>query len=105
MTDRTELSAGRVLNWNSEDGHGVLTSPDVAGQILAHYAMIRDQTGWRGLTVGQQVWFSWEQVRQDDCPNRAIDIFTTDTSSTSSASSASGNSAYVSSLDIAYDEE
>jgi cold shock CspA family protein len=54
---------------------GVLVSPDVSGTVFAHFSMIRDQTGWRGLEPGQRVAFTRADGGQDGCDLRAVDVY------------------------------
>jgi cold shock CspA family protein len=72
------LVGGTVQRWSDEDGWGVLTADGLDGTVFAHYSMICDQAGWRGLRSGQQVWFTWEQPGQDGCAYRAVEIYTTE---------------------------
>ena len=50
---------GFVKSWDDEAGWGVLTSPDVPGELFAHFSSI-DATGYRSLTPGAPVRFEWE---------------------------------------------
>ena len=43
-----------VKSWSDEEGWGVLVSPDVSGDIWAHFSAI-DGTGYRELVAGQTV--------------------------------------------------
>jgi CspA family cold shock protein len=48
------MPAATVKTWNDEEGWGVLVSPEVRGEIWAHFSAI-DGPGYRGLEPGQTV--------------------------------------------------
>lgn len=73
--DSDSLTTGTVSAWYSEEGWGVLVSADLTGTVFAHYSMIQDQAGWRGLEVGQRVAFTWDEGGQDGCDHRAVEVF------------------------------
>ena len=98
-----EIVTGSVLRWRTDEGWGVLASAELDGTVFAHFSMIRDQSGWRGLKAGQKVAFSWEQPGQDGCKYRAVDVYTTD-SRTPVEPPPSAPGAYSSSLTITFDE-
>jgi CspA family cold shock protein len=50
-----------VKSWSDEEGWGVLVSPDVGGDIWAHFSAI-DGTGYRELVAGQTVTFEVEDL-------------------------------------------
>lgn len=104
MSNRDDLISGRVLHWYAEEGWGVLQSDALDGRVFAHYSMIRDQTGWRGVEPGQQVAFSWEQPGQDGCEYRAVDVYTTESRTPVEPPPSKHGSAYSSSLTIEFDE-
>jgi cold shock CspA family protein len=52
---------GTVKAWNDEEGWGVLESPDVSGEIWAHFGQIEGQ-GFRTLVEGAAVSFEYEHV-------------------------------------------
>jgi CspA family cold shock protein len=98
-----EIVTGSVLQWWAEDGWGVLTSAELDGTVFAHFSMIRDQVGFRGLEAGQQVAFTWRRPGQDGCDYNAVDIYTTE-SRTPVEAPASPPGAYSSSLTITFDD-
>ncbi|MGW1375543.1 cold-shock protein [Streptomyces sp. NPDC002446] len=59
-----DVIAGRVRDWHSEEGWGVLTSPALPEEVWAHYSAIQ-ATGFRELTAGEDVTFSVERAEQD----------------------------------------
>lgn len=48
------MLAATVKSWNVEEGWGVLVSPEVDGDIWAHFSAI-DGPGFRELVAGQKV--------------------------------------------------
>lgn len=50
---------GIVKRWDNDEGWGVLTSPDVPGDVFAHFRHI-DAEGYRSLNDGERVRFDWE---------------------------------------------
>jgi CspA family cold shock protein len=44
--------------WSDDDARGVLSSPDVPGEVLAQFSHIEAE-GYRTLTDGEQVQFQW----------------------------------------------
>ena len=50
---------GIVKRWDEDEGWGVLTSPDVPGDVFAHFSDIVAE-GYRSLTDGERVRFDWE---------------------------------------------
>ena len=55
----TAMVDGIVRHWNDDEGWGVLTSPDVPGEVFAHFSHI-DAEGYRSLDDGESVRFDWE---------------------------------------------
>jgi cold shock protein len=53
------MTSGRVKEWFDEEGWGVLSSPEVPGDLFTHFSML-EMDGYRSLEVGQQVRFEWE---------------------------------------------
>ena len=58
---------------DDDEGWGVLSSPDVAGDVFAHFSNLVGE-GYRTLSAGEPVRFEWEQPGQDGCPFRATQI-------------------------------
>jgi cold shock protein len=52
---------GTVKFWNEDDGWGIITSPEVPGEVWAHFSHI-DAEGYRSLEVGERVQFKWLQL-------------------------------------------
>jgi CspA family cold shock protein len=50
---------GTVKSWDEDEGWGVLTSPDVPGEIFAHFSCIVGD-GYRALSAGERVRFECE---------------------------------------------
>jgi cold shock protein len=53
------LVLGTVKHWSDDVGWGVLTSPDVPGEVFAQFSHI-DAEGYRSLDDGERVEFDWE---------------------------------------------
>lgn len=56
---------GTVKLWNDDEGWGVLISPEVPGEVWAHFSHIAigDETGYRTLADGDRVRFDYEHYR------------------------------------------
>ncbi|MEV0438400.1 cold shock domain-containing protein [Streptomyces spectabilis] len=67
------LLSGVVSEWNSDEGWGVLASPDLEGPVWAHFSSI-DAEGFRELSVGDPVVFSVEEEEQDGYRWRAVHV-------------------------------
>ena len=50
---------GSVKSWDDDAGWGVLSSPDVPGELFVHFSSI-DVAGYASLTPGENVRFDWE---------------------------------------------
>ncbi|SDS80949.1 cold-shock protein [Microlunatus soli] len=66
---------GTVLNWNDEEGWGVLRSADVTSDVFAHFSELA-LDGYRTVQPGQAVRFGCEHVPggQDGYDYRAVDV-------------------------------
>lgn len=53
------MARGTVKEWNDDLGWGVLTSPDVPGEVWAHFVHIEPVTGFRRLDPGDAVEFDY----------------------------------------------
>ena len=53
------MARGTVKSFSDEEAWGVLTSPEVPGEVWVHIAYIK-MDGYRVLRVGQAVDFEWE---------------------------------------------
>jgi CspA family cold shock protein len=50
---------GKVKEWNEDLGWGVLLSPDVPGEVWAHFMHIDSQGAFRSLDAGAAVEFDF----------------------------------------------
>lgn len=62
---------GTAVVWHDEQGWGVVSSPDVNGEVWTHFSNVAG-TGHRSLSPGQAVTFSYETPGQDGYPHRAL---------------------------------
>jgi cold shock protein len=69
MSSRVEVT-GTVQVWHSEEGWGVLVSPEMEGIAFAHFSAV-DATGFRDLQPGERVLFRYGTPGQDGCDHRA----------------------------------
>jgi CspA family cold shock protein len=53
------MTRGQVKEWSDEEGWGAITSPDVSGEVWAHFVHLTDQEGFRTLTPGEAVEFDY----------------------------------------------
>ncbi|KAB2368216.1 MULTISPECIES: cold-shock protein [Actinomadura] len=66
---------GTVASWDDESGWGVLVSPDVPGEVWAHFSAVRTVPGgFASLDPGESVLFTWEEAEQDGYAYRALDV-------------------------------
>ncbi|WDM16773.1 cold shock domain-containing protein [Streptomyces lavenduligriseus] len=72
-TTSADVFSGRVLEWHSEEGWGVLASDALPDRVWAHYSAIQAE-GYRELAVGGSVTFSAEQAEQDEYCWRAVSV-------------------------------
>lgn len=73
-------TTGTVRFWNSEEGWGVIDSPEIPSGCWAHFTHIQASgdtaaRGFRGLSDGQPVEFRWEQCPQDGYELRVIAVW------------------------------
>jgi CspA family cold shock protein len=56
------VAFGTVKHWSDDDGWGVLISPEVPGEVWAHFSHIvdDDEIGYRSLNDGERVRFDYE---------------------------------------------
>lgn len=64
---------GTTRSWSDDEGWGVLASPDVDGEVWAHFSNI-DAVGYRSLKPGEAVQFTDETPCQDGYPHRALRV-------------------------------
>ncbi|WP_329897193.1 cold-shock protein [Streptomyces sp. SP17KL33] len=67
---------GTVRSWDDESGWGVLTSPEVPGEIWAHFSAVRTPApgAFASLEPGESVLFTWEKADQDGYAYRATRV-------------------------------
>lgn len=66
---------GTVRSWDAEFGWGVLTSPEVPGEVWAHFSTVRTDPGvFASLDPGEAVLFTWEDAEQDGFSYRAVQV-------------------------------
>ena len=66
-----DVFTGRVLEWHSEEGWGVLVSDALPDLVWAHFSVVEAE-GFRELTAGQCVLFTAERAEQDEYHWRAV---------------------------------
>jgi cold shock CspA family protein len=64
---------GTAKEWNSEEGWGIVTSPEVNGDVWAHFSGILGD-GYRSLVVGEPVEFRYEERDQDGYQYAALSV-------------------------------
>jgi cold shock protein len=62
-----------VREWHSEEGWGVLDSPETPGGCWTHFGCIQME-GYHELRQGQRVALVWEKPGQDGYPFRAVRV-------------------------------
>jgi CspA family cold shock protein len=67
-------SSGRVREWHSEDGWGVIDSPETPGGCWAHYSAVL-VPGYKSLDLGQDVELVFEVASQDGYSFRAVEVW------------------------------
>lgn len=66
---------GTVQSWDDEEGWGVLASPDIQGEIWAHFSAVYAKPGaFASLNPGESVLFTWEEFPQDGYSYRAVHV-------------------------------
>jgi CspA family cold shock protein len=68
-----DLVTATVRQWSSEEGWGVLDSPETPGGCWAHFSVVRSP-GYRELAAGQVVRLAWEPAVQDGYDYRATTV-------------------------------
>jgi CspA family cold shock protein len=69
-----EVFSGRVLEWRSEEGWGVLACDALPDRVWAHFSVIQAE-GFRELRGGESVTFTAEQAEQDGFHWRAVSVW------------------------------
>ena len=64
---------GTVVLWSDEEGWGAVASSLVDGEVWTHFSDL-DMEGYRTLTPGQPVTFTYETPGQDGYPHRALSV-------------------------------
>ena len=71
MSDETKGPVeGVVVLFNNEEGWGALASPAVEGEVWVHFSDIEGE-GYKTLTPGQAVRFTYRTYDQDGYPHGA----------------------------------
>ncbi len=67
---------GTVRSWDDESGWGVLASPEVPGEVWAHFSAVHttDPGAFASLEPGEAVLFTWEEADQDGYSYRALRV-------------------------------
>ncbi|WP_328506658.1 cold-shock protein [Streptomyces sp. NBC_00391] len=67
---------GTVRSWDDESGWGVLTSPEVPGEVWAHFSAVQTPApdAFASLEPGESVLFTWEEADQDGYSYRALRV-------------------------------
>lgn len=97
---------GTVVRWNDEEGWGVLSSPEVPGEVWAHFSAVEAPPGrYRALDAGEAVRFTWERAMQDGFAYRAVSVRPEGTTADPGTGEAEEDSAaYRSVLEITFDD-
>ena len=69
-----DVFTGRVLEWHSEEGWGVLASDALPERVWAHFSVVEAE-GFRELAAGQCVVFTAEPAEQDEYHWRALSVW------------------------------
>ncbi|GLX00129.1 hypothetical protein Misp02_42150 [Microtetraspora sp. NBRC 16547] len=99
---------GVVVSWDDEQGVGVVRSDDVPGDVFVHFSMISQPgSGYRSLTPGETVRFTWEAFPQDGFGFRAVEVRRAgyDPDRPRAGEAATDDGAYVSRLLVELDED
>lgn len=76
----TMATTGTVRFWDSAEGWGVIDSPEPPGGCWAHFTHLQADAdaaarGFRELSNGQPVEFTWEKYPQDGYEFRVIAVW------------------------------
>ncbi|MEQ4210405.1 cold shock domain-containing protein [Actinopolymorpha sp. B9G3] len=75
---KSDQSVTGVVEWfDSDEGWGAITAPEVPGGCFVHFSHIQ-LSGYRELRAGQRVRFTFEAPGQDGYPYRARAVWTVD---------------------------
>ncbi|MFC0532553.1 cold-shock protein [Phytohabitans kaempferiae] len=64
---------GVVREWRPDEGWGIIDSPETPGGCWAHFSHIQ-MPGYRSLSEGDRVRFTWERGWQDGYSFRAVTV-------------------------------
>ena len=67
-------SVGRIREWNSDEGWGVIDAADTPGGCWAHFGAAAVD-GYADFEAGDPVRFEWESPGQDGFPFRATRLW------------------------------
>lgn len=97
-------TVGKVRQWLSEEGWGVIDSRETPGGCWAHFSSVA-RAGYRALASGQSVALEWEAVAdQDGFSYRAVRVWPVDEDPVAGRVDEAGSSqAYSSTLIITDD--
>ncbi len=95
-------TTGSVRSWFSEQGWGVIDSPETPGGCWAHFGNVMIP-GYKELTAGQLVNLDWEPADQDGYRFRALRVWPTGTDPIETPQVTGSSSAYSSTLTITFD--
>ncbi|WP_221633994.1 hypothetical protein [Nocardioides luti] len=91
--------------WHAGDGWGVLDSDATPGGCWAHYSSVL-VPGYRSLSAGQAVGFTFEAPGQDGFDFRAVEVWPLDSGRGEAVVEAAGpgGAAYSSTLDLSFED-
>lgn len=97
-------TTGTVVLWHDDEGWGALRSDDVPGEVWVHFSMVA-MVGFRTLTPGDPVQFTWEAAAQDGYAFRAVAVYPpgVEVGDAPDRGATYGSDAYRSSLTIEWD--
>ncbi|WP_063842828.1 cold shock domain-containing protein [Sphaerimonospora mesophila] len=100
------MTRGVVVAWYDEEGWGVLRSPDLPSDVFAHFSVIAQiGRGYRSLSPGRQVHFTWEARPQDGYAFSAIEVFIEGEAPSWGREPENSGPGYSSSLRIEFDDD
>lgn len=113
MSSGGEPVNGTVKSWRSTEGWGVLVSPDVPGEVWAHFSAIwaEEPGAFLSLAPKEPVVFTWERADQDGYSfsatevRRPEDVHDSTVWGAPQPNTPGGDGAYSSTLDISWDSE
>lgn len=97
-------SLGRVRIWHDTDGWGVIDSEVTPGGCWAHFSSIL-VAGYKTLTAGQQVAFTFEPGEQDGYAFRTREVWPADRAPVPIDEDFGPSAAYSSTLTVTFDND